>query len=170
MTCGPMLGLLQETMEFTILPSTLSLASSGPYANAVAQGSPSAPYRPLSGPETCLLRPPLQILASLIGTATWNTCRIHVIYVDVENSTWNMCWFYVENWSSGVQILWTSNSRRFNVDMKSWLCSPYDCKELYVYQKVVRWLVWGQCGGKWNVLTSGIYEESSVVIKACLVR
>jgi len=39
-----------------------------------------------------------------MGTATWNTRRIHVIYVDVENSSWNIRWFYVEKWSSGGQI------------------------------------------------------------------
>jgi len=50
-----------------------------------------------------------------MGTATWNTRRIHVIYVDYvdeENSTWNTRWFYVEKWSAGGQI-------RFNVESTS---------------------------------------------------
>jgi len=46
-------------------------------------------------------------------TATWNTRRIHVIsvnVVDVENSTWNIRWFYVEKWPSGRQILFNVES------------------------------------------------------------
>jgi len=50
-----------------------------------------------------------------MGTATWNTRRIHVIYVDVENSTWNIRLFYVENGHQVDRYFSMSNPRRFNV-------------------------------------------------------
>jgi len=55
-----------------------------------------------------------------MGTATWNTRRIHVIhvdYVDVENSTWNTRWIYVKNVHQVDRHFQTSNPRRFHVEI-----------------------------------------------------
>jgi len=83
-----------------------------------------------------------------MGTATWNTRWIHVIYVDyvdVKNSTWNIRWFYVEKSSSGGQILFNVESAPiftlrsvrwiFHVESTSILRQKVSVRTWYIFKR-----------------------------------
>ena len=70
----------------------------------------------------------LLLLFLVMWQVTYGNDNVEYTSVDIGNSTWNIRWFYVEKWSSGVQIL-------FNVESTSMQRRHFDPS----HEKTIKW-------------------------------